>query len=513
VAPLDEPRLALAAAEGDGAAFAALYDAYEARIFTFCQRIVGTPEDAADATQEAFLKVLQRLPSLSGRELNFGAYLFTAARNASYDVIGKRRKADAVGEIPEIGSTPVLGDERAAAAEHPEQAAMLGSLQVAVQAANARLPERQREVLALRELEELSYDDIAQIMDMNRNAVAQLISRARIKLRDELRGSALTSIAVSSEACERALPLISMRQDGQLSDEGDREWLRDHLAGCDTCRVSVDAMEEAGLSYRAWLPVVPVAWLWKSTMAKAAELTQSDWSDLIEGGRHNAPSAAAGDDRPPAGDGPGGNGSAPRRLRRLLLAGAGALLLALLLVALVTGDDDPPVVSAPAAETGLQPVATDEAVHAPKKGAKSVGKTPGEAASSETTTLTVPNETTPVVVGRKVRSRDRRKSGGSGSAPGDGDSVSDGIVVPPARGGDTTAAPPADEPAGTTTADSPPPATTTPPPTTAPPVDCRQNPTHPDCSRPPPSDGRCSSAPNDPDCPRPPGAGPTARKP
>lgn len=513
MAPLDEPRLALAAAEGDGAAFAALYDAYEARIFTFCQRIVGTPEDAADATQEAFLKVLQRLPSLAGRELNFGAYLFTAARNASYDVIGKRKKADAVGEIPEVGSRPVLGDERAAVAEHPEQAAMLGSLQIAVQAANARLPERQREVLALRELEELSYDDIAQIMDMNRNAVAQLISRARIKLRDELRGSALTSIAVSSEACERALPLISMRQDGQLSDDGDREWLKDHLAACATCQVSLDAMEEAGLSYRAWLPVVPAAWLWKSTMAKAAELTDSDWSDLIEAGRHGAASAGASSDRQPADEAPGRGGSAPRRLRRALLAGAGSLLLGLLVVTLVTGDDDPPVVSEPVAEPGLQPVATDEAAPAPKKGHAKAGKTSGEAASSQTTTLTVPSETTPVVVGRKVRPRDRRKTGGSVSTPGDRGSVSDGIVVPPARGGDTTPAPPADEPpAGTTTVDNPPPATT-PPPTTAPPVDCRQNPTHPDCSRPPPSDGRCSSAPNDPDCPRPPGAGPTARKP
>ena len=84
MATLDEARLARAAAAGDGQAFAALYDEYEGRIYNFCLRLVGGPEDAADATQDAFLKVLQRLPNIPpDRELNFGAYLFTAARNAS----------------------------------------------------------------------------------------------------------------------------------------------------------------------------------------------------------------------------------------------------------------------------------------------------------------------------------------------------------------------------------------------------------------------------------------------
>src|SRR3954451_12890676 len=101
----DEATLARAAAAGDGQAFATLYDEYEGRIYNFCLRLVGRPEDAADATQEAFLKVLQRLPKLAPeRELNFGAYLFTAARNASYDMIGKRKRADPVDLIPETGA-------------------------------------------------------------------------------------------------------------------------------------------------------------------------------------------------------------------------------------------------------------------------------------------------------------------------------------------------------------------------------------------------------------------------
>ncbi len=298
----DEGRLARAAAAGDGAAFAALYDSYEKRIYNFCLRLVGSQEDAADATQDAFVKVLQRLPKITG-ELNFGAYLFTAARNASYDIIGRRKRAEPVEEIGDVSGRPLHGDERGHIDLDPERAAMLAALQESVQAANARLPERQREVLALRELDEMSYDDIAVVMDMNRNSVAQLISRARIKLRDELVGSALASVSSATPDCQRALPLIAMRQDGQLDDADDKAWLKAHIADCATCKVSIDAMEEAGVSYRAWAPIVPLLWLRKATIAKAAQRTGFNWSDAADSPR-NDPEGGHGSGGP--GDGGGG---------------------------------------------------------------------------------------------------------------------------------------------------------------------------------------------------------------
>jgi RNA polymerase sigma-70 factor (ECF subfamily) len=203
-----EAQLARRAAEGDGAAFATLYDRYEQRIFTFCQRLTGSADDAADATQEAFVSMLERLPNLTDRDLNFGAYLFTTARHSAYRVMEKRHKAEPTDVLPERGASgggfgagmdPDQGDPE----EDPERKALVEGQQEQVRAAHARLPERQREVLVLRELEEMSYDEIAAIMEMNRNSVAQLISRARIKLRDELRGEALASIATSSPECEK----------------------------------------------------------------------------------------------------------------------------------------------------------------------------------------------------------------------------------------------------------------------------------------------------------------------
>src|SRR5262245_35847998 len=286
----EEAELARRAAAGDGEAFAELYLRYERRAYNLCYRILGSADEAADATQEAFLGVLRRLPGLQDRELAFGSYLFTSARNACYDLIDKRRRAEPRDEIPEH-ATPVgsgaggggIGLDPGDPEDDPERNVLLAARQEEIRAANATLPERQREALALKELEDLSYDEIAEIMGMNRNSVAQLISRARINLRDALRGSALASIAASSGDCALALPLISAREDGQLSPDSDEaEWLDSHMAGCHTCRVSVEAMAEAGVSYRAWVPVAAAPFLFRATMARAAELVGADWSDIVE---------------------------------------------------------------------------------------------------------------------------------------------------------------------------------------------------------------------------------------
>jgi len=369
----EEARLAHAAAGGDGQAFATLYERYEGRAYNLAYRLSGSEHDAADAVQEAFLNVMRRLPSLRDRELAFGSYLFTATRNACYDLMSKRKRAEPSDSIPE-SAAPIgagaggLGLDPGDPEDDPARKLLLKSQQDEIREANGRLPERQREVLALRELEGLSYDEIAEIMDMNRNSVAQLISRARLKLRDELRGTALASIAASSPECERALPLIALRDDGQLADgSGDADWLDGHVAGCDTCRLGIEAMQEAGTSYRAWAPLAAAPWLFEETMAKAAELVGADWSDTIaerSAARAVAETAASGG-----------------RRRRRLLAAAG-LSAALLIAAATTvlGDDDvdsPP--SKPAADTVATPAPeTDEPAGKgkPKKKGKKDSATP-----------------------------------------------------------------------------------------------------------------------------------------
>lgn len=368
----EEARLAHAAAGGDGTAFATLYERYERRAYNLSYRITGSEDDAADAVQDAFLNVMRRLPRLQGRDLAFGSYLFTATRNASYDLMQKRRRAEPSDAIPE-SAAPVgagaggLGLDPGDPDDDPDRKLLLEAQQEEIREASLRLPERQREALALRELEELSYDEIAAIMEMNRNSVAQLISRARIKLRDELRGTALASIAASSPDCERALPLIAMRDDGQLEEGGDdAAWLDGHMAGCDTCRLGLEAMQEAGTSYRAWAPIAAAPWLLEETMAKAAELLGADWSEAIAAKAGRDPAIGGLPGMPSAYGAAAAAAEPGRRRRRLLLAAT--LAAALLGVGVVTavGDDDPPPAE-PAAATTTEPPATTEKAEKPRK--------------------------------------------------------------------------------------------------------------------------------------------------
>src|SRR5262245_36488841 len=89
----EETRLARAAAAGDGEAFATLYERYARRAYNLALRLSGSEDDAADAVQEAFLSVMRRLPEIEAeRELAFGSYLFTATRNATYDLIRRQQR-------------------------------------------------------------------------------------------------------------------------------------------------------------------------------------------------------------------------------------------------------------------------------------------------------------------------------------------------------------------------------------------------------------------------------------
>jgi RNA polymerase sigma-70 factor (ECF subfamily) len=275
---LDDGELARLATGGDGHAFAELYDRHEQRVYGFCMRMLSTPHDAADATQETFVRMLARLPALQGRDLQFVAYTLATARNVCYDMIRSRRTVEPVAEEPQP-RIPRAGHVE----EDPERFAMLTAAREEVRAANAALPARQREVLALREVELLSYDEIGELMNLNRNAVAQLVSRARIKLSELLRGSALASVSASSPDCTRALPLLGALEDGEDCEHpDDLVWARGHLAGCESCRLSLAAMQEAGASYRAIGLLVPAVWLRKATIARAAELVGADWSHVGE---------------------------------------------------------------------------------------------------------------------------------------------------------------------------------------------------------------------------------------
>jgi len=299
----EEARLARSAAAGDAGAFMTLYERYEQRAFNFAFRITGSQADAADATQEAFLRTTMReLPQSPDGEPAFALCLFTATRHACHDLMERRRPGEPGESQPATPQEDVLE-------------------------ASMRLPEHQREALALRELE-LSYIEIAAILETNPDSVGKLISRARLNLSDDLHGTTLAAVAAPSAACERALPLIAAREDGQLeAGSEDDAWLDAHLAACERCRLAVKAMREAGASYLAWAPIAVLPWLLEETMAKAAALAGVDWSAQIAEGiasrTEAGPTAVMRQPGPQRAD----EGRGSRGRRRAIAAGALAALL------------------------------------------------------------------------------------------------------------------------------------------------------------------------------------------
>jgi hypothetical protein len=116
--------------------------------------------------------------------------------------------------------------------------------------ATARLPERQREALALRELLGLSHEQIARVVGVENVAVAPLLARARLRLRAELRGDGEPRPECLER--DRALRTIALRQDSEAVAAADDDWLVEHLGHCTGCAQAHAAMLEAAVCYRAW---------------------------------------------------------------------------------------------------------------------------------------------------------------------------------------------------------------------------------------------------------------------
>ena len=166
--PSGEPELVRAGAAGDPAALAALWDAYGARVFAFCQRVLGRADAAADAAQDAFLLAHAELGSLARTGESFGTAVFRAARTTSHDLLARDRAAGGARR----GPAPTLS------------------------AAAARLRPQQRAAVALSGLERLRYAEIAAVLGIGTEAVGAVLARARLRLHDELHGSALAAAAV-----------------------------------------------------------------------------------------------------------------------------------------------------------------------------------------------------------------------------------------------------------------------------------------------------------------------------
>ena len=178
--------LVTAAQQGDQAAFGALVEKYQAMAYSQALRMVGNPDDAADATQDAFLNAWRALPGFQGQS-SFSTWLYRLTSNACIDLLrrSKRRPtlsitvADEDEEGPQETDIP---DERWS----PERELERKETRQTVRSGLSALSPEHREVLALREFEGLSYQEIAQLLELEEGTVKSRLSRGKKLLREKL---------------------------------------------------------------------------------------------------------------------------------------------------------------------------------------------------------------------------------------------------------------------------------------------------------------------------------------
>jgi RNA polymerase sigma-70 factor (ECF subfamily) len=177
---LDDAELVASARAGDSGAFTTLVGRYEARIARLVRGMVRESE-AEDVTQEAFLKAYRKLGHFDGRS-SFYTWIFRIAANTAMDW----RKRESRRRHAPLPVGPEGEDAAPSSDAGPQSAAMRRELAVKIDAAIEALPDKYHEILVLREVEGLSYEEISQRLGMSKGTVESRLFRARERLRQRL---------------------------------------------------------------------------------------------------------------------------------------------------------------------------------------------------------------------------------------------------------------------------------------------------------------------------------------
>ncbi len=175
---MTEKELVRAAAGGDESAFSELVRIYENKAYHLALRMVSNPEDAYDVAQDAFLAAWRGLPSFRG-ESGFSTWLYRLVSNAAIDHLRRTKHQRGNVSLDDEELNLDAPDD----SPTPQEAAEENDLKQAVAAGLRELSDDHRTVLVMREVQELSYEEIAESLQLDLGTVKSRISRARTHLR------------------------------------------------------------------------------------------------------------------------------------------------------------------------------------------------------------------------------------------------------------------------------------------------------------------------------------------
>jgi RNA polymerase sigma factor (sigma-70 family) len=208
----DEKLIAMARA-GNAGAFETIVDRYQGRLLGFCRQMLGSTEDAEDVLQEVFVNAYRAMLA-DEREINLRPWLYRIARNRCLNHL-RKPTADAQESMDMVPAV-----EAASTAERVHNREEFRQIISDVN----KLPETQRSALLLREMDALSYEEIAAAMDTTVPSVKSLLVRARISLAEASQARLLTCGEVRIELSEAAEGLRKVSAP-----------VRRHIRECDEC--------------------------------------------------------------------------------------------------------------------------------------------------------------------------------------------------------------------------------------------------------------------------------------
>jgi RNA polymerase sigma-70 factor (ECF subfamily) len=187
VSPLeiDWPQVARRCMNGDSGAWAELVGAHHKRVYGLCYRFTGNPTDAEDLTQDVFLKIFSNLASYDAARGSLQVWITTMTRNLLVDNFRRTRNQRATSSLDDGWESaeelkPI--DRLTARGVSPHEATAQKELAAMVQSALARVSVELREAVILRDLQDLDYKEIAQVLGIPEGTVKSRISRGRAEL-------------------------------------------------------------------------------------------------------------------------------------------------------------------------------------------------------------------------------------------------------------------------------------------------------------------------------------------
>jgi RNA polymerase sigma factor (sigma-70 family) len=240
-----DERLIALVRRGNHGAFEALVARYQARLLAFCRHMLGSREDAEDVLQEVFAASFNAILA-DDRAINVRPWLYRIARNRSLNHL---RRVQAIG----VDSMDVhLSEGGATTADKVHKREEFRLLVADVQ----DLPETQKTALLLREIDALSYEQIAEVMDTTIPSVKSLLVRARVSLAEAAEARLLSCEEVREELGEVAEGLRRSTAPA-----------RRHVRGCDRCQGFKAQLRSTNKALAAVYPVAPLLLLKKALLA------------------------------------------------------------------------------------------------------------------------------------------------------------------------------------------------------------------------------------------------------